>query len=302
MANHSTRPIVEALDGDEISFNRPSQAKEILRRLRKNKGAMVGLFLLICIILVVIFADVIASYDAGVIQIPDNKLAPMSPEHPLGGDSYGRDVLSRLVHGARNSLLLAVASSISSCLVGCTLGAIAGYFGGKVDMLIMRALDIFMSIPDLLFTMVVVAALGSSVPVLIIAMTLAYFTNYVRLVRSGVLNLVDQEYVEAARAGGSSSARIILSHIIPNTLGIILVNVTLNVSSLVIYQSTLSFIGLSLPAPAPEWGSMLSSARVDMLRAPTLVLFPALSIVLTAFSVNLLGDGLRDAMDPRLKN
>ena len=201
MANHSTRPVVEALDGDEISFKRPSQAKEILRRLRKNKGAMVGLFLLICIILVVIFADVIASYDAGVIQIPDNKLAPMSPEHSLGCDSYGRDVLSRLVHGARNSLLVAVASSISSCLVGCTLGAIAGYFGGKVDMVIMRALDIFMSIPDLLFTMVVVAALGSSVPVLIIAMTLAYFTNYVRLVRSGVLNLVDQEYVEAARAG-----------------------------------------------------------------------------------------------------
>ena len=159
-----------------------------------------------------------------------------------------------------------------------------------------------MSIPDLLFTMVVVAALSSSIPVLIIAMTLAYFTNYVRLVRSGVLNLVDQEYVEAARAGGSSSARIIISHIIPNTLGIILVNVTLNVSSLVIYQSTLSFIGLSLPAPAPEWGSMLSSARVDMMRAPLLVVFPALAIVLTAFSVNLLGDGLRDAMDPRLKN
>ena len=246
--NTSSRPVVEMLDDDNVSFKRPSQAKEILRRLRKNKGAMVGLVLLIFI------------------------------------------------------LLVAVAASISSCLVGCTLGAIAGYFGGKVDMIIMRALDIFMSIPDLLFTMVVVAALGSSIPVLIIAMTLAYFTNYVRLVRSGVLNLVDQEYVEAARAGGSSSARIILSHIIPNTLGIILVNVTLNVSSLVIYQSTLSFIGLSLPAPAPEWGSMLSSARVDMLRAPTLVLFPALAIVLTAFSVNLLGDGLRDAMDPRLKN
>ena len=300
--NTSSRPVVEMLDDDNVSFKRPSQAKEILRRLRKNKGAMVGLVLLIFIRLVVIFADVIVSYDAGVFQVPDNKLAPMSAEHPLGCDSYGRDVLSRLVHGARNSLLVAVAASISSCLVGCTLGAIAGYFGGKVDMIIMRALDIFMSIPDLLFTMVVVAALGSSIPVLIIAMTLAYFTNYVRLVRSGVLNLVDQEYVEAARAGGSSSARIILSHIIPNTLGIILVNVTLNVSSLVIYQSTLSFIGLSLPAPAPEWGSMLSSARVDMLRAPTLVLFPALAIVLTAFSVNLLGDGLRDAMDPRLKN
>ena len=173
---------------------------------------------------------------------------------------------------------------------------------GKVDMIIMRCLDIFMSIPDLLFTMVVVAALGSSVPVLIIAMTLAYFTNYVRLVRSGVLNLCEQEYVEAARAGGSSALRIILSHIIPNTLGIILVNMTLNVSSLVIYQSTLSFIGLSLPSPTPEWGSMLSGARNDMMRAPFLVISPALAIVLTAFSVNLLGDGLRDALDPRLKN
>ena len=195
MAKTYTCPASNMLDGEDINFKRPSQAKEILRRLKKNRGAMIGLFLLICIILVVIFADVIASYEAGVVQIADNKLAPMSSEHPLGCDSYGRDVLSRLVHGARNSLLVAVASSISSCLFGCTLGAIAGYFGGKVDMLIMRALDIFMSIPDLLFTMVVVAALGSSIPVLIIAMTLAYFTNYVRLVRSGVLNLVDQEYV-----------------------------------------------------------------------------------------------------------
>lgn len=302
MANTTTKPVVDMLDGEEVSFKRPNQAKEIIRRLKKNKGAMIGLFILILIALIVIFADVIASYEVGVVQVPDNKLAPMSSEHPLGCDSYGRDVLSRLVHGARNSLLVAIAASISSCLVGCTLGAIAGYFGGKVDQLIMRALDIFMSIPDLLFTMVVVASLGSSITVLIIAMTLAYFTNYVRLVRSGVLNLVDQEYIEAARAGGSSSARIIVSHIIPNTLGIILVNVTLNVSSLVIYMSTLSFIGLSLPAPAPDWGSMLASARVDMLRAPLLVVWPAAMIVLTAFSVNLLGDGLRDALDPRLKS
>ena len=162
--NTSSRPVVEMLDDDNVSFKRPSQAKEILRRLRKNKGAMVGLVLLIFILLVVIFADVIVSYDAGVVQVPDNKLAPMSAEHPLGCDSYGRDVLSRLVHGARNSLLVAVAASISSCLVGCTLGAIAGYFGGKVDMIIMRALDIFMSIPDLLFTMVVALILGCAVP------------------------------------------------------------------------------------------------------------------------------------------
>ena len=232
---------------------------------------------------------------------PTNYLKP-SKDHLLGTDDKGFDVFSRLMYGGRVSLTVGFVVIILETIIGVFLGGLAGYFGKWVDQIIMRSLDIFMSIPDLLFTMVVVAALGSSIPVLIIAMTLAYFTNYVRLVRSGVLNLVDQEYVEAARAGGASPARIILSHIIPNTLGIILVNVTLNVSSLVIYQSTLSFIGLSLPAPAPEWGSMLSSARVDMLRAPTLVLFPALAIVLTAFSVNLLGDGLRDAMDPRLKS
>ncbi len=131
MAKSSSRPVVETLDNGDINFKRPSQAKEIFRRLKKNKGAMIGLFLLICIILVVIFADLIAPYEAGVVQVAQNKLAPMSAEHPLGCDSYGRDVLSRLVHGARNSLLVAVASSISSCLFGCTLGAIAGYFGGK---------------------------------------------------------------------------------------------------------------------------------------------------------------------------
>lgn len=287
---------------NETVFKKPSQVKEIMRRLRKNRGAMIGLGILIFILLVVIFADLIAPYELGIKQDAYNKLQAPSAEHLLGTDAYGRDVLSRLVHGARNSLLIALAASATSCIFGSTLGAVAGYFGGKIDQLIMRCLDIFMSIPDLLFTMVVVAALGSSIPVLIVAMTLAYFTNYVRLVRSGVLNLCDQEYVEAARAGGAGAFRIIFSHIIPNTLGIILVNITLNVASLVIYQSTLSFIGLSLPSPAPEWGSMLSSARADMLRAPHLALFPAISIVLTAFSVNLLGDGLRDALDPRLKS
>ena len=209
-----------------------------------------------------------------------------------------RVVVQALDEGARGAVGVGAACVIIGIIIGC----ISGYFGGKVDMLIMRALDIFMSIPDLLFTMVVVAALGSSIPVLIIAMTLAYFTNYVRLVRSGVLNLVDQEYVEAARAGGSSSARIIISHIIPNTLGIILVNVTLNVSSLVIYQSTLSFIGLSLPAPAPEWGSMLAEGRDFMRYSPYITLFPGLAIILTSLALNLLGDGLRDALDPKLKN
>ena len=287
---------------EEVTFKKQGQVKEIFRRLRKSPGAMVGLVLLILLLLIVVFADQIAPYEKAIQQDVFNKLQPPSAEHIMGTDTFGRDVLARLVHGGRTSLTIALLASITSCIFGSLLGAIAGYFGGKVDMLIMRALDIFMSIPDLLFTMVVVAALGASIPVLIVAMTLAYFTNYVRLVRSEVLNLCEQEYVEASRAGGAGAMRIILTHIIPNTMGIILVNLTLNVASLVIYQSTLSFIGLSLPQPMPEWGSMLSEARQYMLRAPYLMAFPAIAIVLTAFAVNLLGDGLRDAMDPRLKN
>ena len=287
---------------ESITFKKQGQAKEILRRLRKDKGAMVGLAILIVLVLVIVFADQIAPYEMSIKQDVFNKLQPPSAEHIMGTDTFGRDVLARLVHGGRTSLTIALLASITSCIFGSLLGAIAGYFGGKVDMLIMRALDIFMSIPDLLFTMVVVAALGSSIPVLIVAMTLAYFTNYVRLVRSEVLNLCEQEYVEASRAGGASPMRIILTHIVPNAMGIILVNLTLNVASLVIYQSSLSFIGLSLPQPMPDWGSMLADARQYMLRAPYLMAFPAIAIVLTAFAVNLLGDGLRDAMDPRLKN
>ena len=287
---------------ESITFKKQGQAKEILRRLRKDKGAMVGLAILIVLVLIVVFADQIAPYEKAIQQDVFNKLQPPSAEHIMGTDTFGRDVLARLVHGGRTSLTIALLASITSCIFGSLLGAIAGYFGGKVDMLIMRALDIFMSVPDLLFTMVVVAALGSSIPVLIVAMTLAYFTNYVRLVRSEVLNLCEQEYVEASRAGGASPMRIILTHIVPNAMGIILVNLTLNVASLVIYQSSLSFIGLSLPQPMPDWGSMLADARQYMLRAPYLMAFPAIAIVLTAFAVNLLGDGLRDAMDPRLKN
>ena len=287
---------------DRGEFKKAGQFHEIFRRLRKDRGAMVGLIILIVLILTIIFADVIIPYQAAISQDVMSNFEAPSAKHLMGTDMYGRDVFARFVRGARTSLAISLFASMTSCIFGSLLGAAAGYFGGKVDMVIMRSLDIFMSVPDILFTMVVVAAQGSSIPVLIVAMTLAYFTNYVRLVRSEVLNLCEQEYVEAARAGGASSARIILSHIIPNALGIILVNLTLNVASLVIYQSSLSYIGLSLPQPTPEWGSMLSEAREFMLKAPHLVFFPAAAIVLTAFSVNLLGDGLRDAMDPRLKN
>ena len=283
-------------------FKKQSQAKEIWRRFKKSKGAVIGLFMLAAILLIVIFANFIAPYDMATKQQLANKLASPSAEHWLGTDAFGRDVFARIIYGGRTSLIIALLATISSCIVGSALGAIAGYFGGKVDSIIMRSLDIFMSIPDILFTMAVVFALGANFVNLLIALTLAYFTNYVRLVRSQVLNLAEQDYVEAARAGGASSARIIISHILPNAMGVIIVNTTLNVAKVILYESTLSFLGLGMPPPAPEWGLMLSDAREFMRNAPYLMFFPALAIVLSACSVNLIGDGLRDALDPHLKS
>lgn len=285
-----------------VLFKKQSQTKEIWRRFKKSKGAVIGLVMLAAILLVVIFADLIAPYEMATKQELVNKLASPSFEHFLGTDSYGRDVFARIIHGGRTSLIIAILSTISACVLGSALGAIAGYFGGIVDGIIMRTLDIFMSVPDILFTMAVVFALGANFVNLLIALTLAYFTNYVRLVRSQVLNLSEQDYVEAARAGGSSSARIILSHILPNAMGVIIVNTTLNVAKVILYESTLSFLGLGMPPPAPEWGLMLSEAREYMRNAPYLMFFPALAIVLSATSINLIGDGLRDALDPHLKS
>ncbi|MFA9423097.1 MAG: ABC transporter permease [Sedimentibacter sp.] len=287
---------------DAEMFKKQSQTKEIWRRYKKSKGAVIGLIMLTIILLTLIFADLIAPYKLGTKQDLANKLSPPSVEHIMGTDSYGRDVFSRVVHGGRTSLSIAILATISSCILGSTLGAIAGYFGGKVDSIIMRTLDIFMSVPDILFTMAVVFALGANFFNLLIALTLAYFTNYVRLVRSQVLNLAEQDYVEAARAGGSNSARIIISHILPNAMGVIIVNTTLNVSKIILYESTLSFLGLGMPPPAPEWGLMLSEAREFMRTAPHLLFFPAMAIVLSACSINLIGDGLRDALDPHLKS
>ena len=287
---------------DRGEFKKAGQFHEIFRRLRKDRGAMVGLIILIVLILTIIFADVIIPYQAAISQDVMSNFEAPSAKHLMGTDMYGRDVFARFVHGARTSLAISLFASMTSCIFGSLLGAAAGYFGGKVDMVDYAQSGYLYVGARHPFYHGRSGGAGSQLPVLIVAMTLAYFTNYVRLVRSEVLNLCEQEYVEAARAGGASSARIILSHIIPNALGIILVNLTLNVASLVIYQSSLSYIGLSLPQPTPEWGSMLSEAREFMLKAPHLVFFPAAAIVLTAFSVNLLGDGLRDAMDPRLKN
>lgn len=286
----------------EFTYKKESQLKEIWRRFRKSKGAVIGFSMMVAILLVLLLAPLFISYESAITQDYVHMLDTPTPEHIFGCDGYGRDILARIIYGGRTSLGIALIATATSCLLGSALGAIAGYFGGWVDSLIMRGLDIFMSVPDILFTMAVVVALGASAANLILALTLAYFSNYVRLVRSQVLSLSEQDYVEAARAGGSGDFRIIIKHIIPNAIGVIIVNVTLNVAKIIIYESTLSFLGLGMPPPQPEWGLMLSEAREFMRTAPHLLFFPAAAIVLCACSVNLVGDGLRDALDPHLKS
>jgi len=294
--------ISAATDQVEIIYKKPSRFKEIWRRFKKSKGALCGLVIMVIITALVLLADVITPYRMATRQNLSMKLAPPSIDHIFGCDSYGRDIFARVLHGGRTSLSIAVIATIMSCLLGSTLGALAGYYGKTVDSVIMRSLDIFMSIPDILFAMAVIVALGANFINLLVALMLTFFTNYVRLVRSQVLTLSELEYVEASKAGGAGSVRIILSHIIPNAMGVIIVNSTLNVAKIIIYESTLSFLGLGMPPPAPGWGLMLAEARQFLRTAPHLLVFPAMAIVISACSVNLIGDGLRDALDPHLKS
>ena len=298
----NTNTVQNPAPAPQGEFKRPSQAKEIWRRFKKSKGAVIGLVLLVLLALVLIAGPLVVPYSQATTQDFANMLAKPSAAHIFGCDGYGRDIFARIIYGGRTSVGIAIIATITSCVFGSMLGAVAGFFGGKVDSIIMRALDIFMSVPDILFTMAVVYALGPNFVNLVLALTLAYFTNYVRLVRAQVLTLSEADYVEAARAGGSSSLRIILTHIIPNSLGVIIVNTTLNVAKIILYESTLSFLGLGMPPPAPEWGAMLSEAREYLRNSPHMMVFPAIAIVLTACAINLMGDGLRDALDPQLKS
>lgn len=285
-----------------VVIKRPSQMKEVWRRFKKNKTAMVGLVIMIFLILIAVFANVIVSYDVAIQQDIVNRLQPPSAAHWFGTDGLGRDEFARLVYGCRNSLLIGVVSTLIALVIGGILGAVGAYFGGMLDSFIMRLNDIMVAIPVILLALVIVSALGASLTNLIIAISVARVPYFIRVIRSSVLGLVDREFVEAAKAGGVSNAAIIFRHIMPNAVGTIIVQTTMSISFLILQASTLSFLGMGIQAPAPEWGYMLSEAKEFARTSSYLLLFPGVSLCLAALSFNLVGDGLRDALDPRLKN
>ncbi|MBQ5437509.1 MAG: ABC transporter permease [Firmicutes bacterium] len=280
-----------------------SQFGEAWHRMKKDKGAMLGLAVVSILVLVAILSNFLLDYDTDVVGMnTKERLQAPNAKHLLGTDEYGRDILFRILYGSRYSLSVGLVAVAIALVAGVTLGAIAGYKGGAVEEVIMRLTDIFSSVPNMLMALVVVSALGQSMLNLMIAIGVTSIPQFVRITRATVLTVRNQEYVESARAIGLSTPQIIISHILPNSLSPIIVQTTLRVASAIISASSLSFLGLGIPAPNPEWGSMLSGGRKFIRDYPYMTLYPGLAIMITVLSLNLLGDGLRDALDPKLKN
>ncbi|WP_297813527.1 ABC transporter permease [uncultured Finegoldia sp.] len=296
------------LSNDSQKNSKPNRTKrgrfkklsDIWKRMRRNHLAMFGLFIIIVLIFVAIFADKIAPYGFSE-QNLKNQFAAPNAKNLFGTDDLGRDIFSRVVYGSRISLKVGFISVGIALVLGTAIGAVTGYFGGKIDNFFMRFIDILQSIPDILLAIAILAALGPGLANLMIAVGIASIPGYARIVRSSVLSIRDQEFVEAARAEGSSNFRIIFKHIIPNCMAPIIVQATLGVAYAIINAAGLSFIGLGLEPPTPEWGAMLSAGRSFIRDHMHMTLFPGLAIVITIFALNVLGDGLRDALDPKLK-
>ena len=284
-------------------FGKKSRGREMMRFFLKNKPAVVGLIIFSLIVLLAIAAPLIADYNSEAIKLNvANRLKAPSAEHILGTDEFGRDILARVAHGAQRSLIIGISAICVSLLLGGTLGAIAGFFGGKLDNIIMRTMDVFLCLPDILLALTIVAAFGTSKINLMIAIGVAFVPKLSRIVRAAVMGVRSSEYVEAARSIGATNGRIITRHVLVNCIGPIIVQLTLYVANAILTIAALGFIGLGIPPPEPEWGSMLATGRNFLLAGHThLVLAPGLAIFFTILSLNLMGDGLRDTLDPRLK-
>jgi peptide/nickel transport system permease protein len=287
---------------NERKGKKRSQFKAIWFRFKKNKLAMVGLVILAFLIAVAIAAPVISDYEVAIKQNIRNRLQPPNKENIFGTDQYGRDIFARIVFGARVSLFAGIVGISTSSIIGAVIGSVAGYYGGRVDNILMRLMDILMALPSMLLAISIVAALGAGLTNLIIALSVSYIAQFSRIIRSSVLSIKNQEFIEAAVACGTRDRRIIFKHIIPNAIGPLLVQSTLSIASAIILISSLSFLGLGIKPPMPEWGSMLADARSQMRNYPYLVIIPGLAKILSVMGLNLIGDGLRDALDPRLKD
>lgn len=274
--------------------------KEAWRKFRKNKIALVGTSIVFFFILVALFAPLIAPQGINEQDLP-NRLQPPSADFWFGTDDFGRDIFSRVVYGARLSLTVGFLAVVGSAIVGSMLGIIAGYYGKWVDTIISRLFDIMLAFPSILLAIAVVSILGPSLRNALIAIAIINIPNFGRLIRSRVLSVKEEEYIMAAKAIGMSDGRILFSHVLPNSMTPIIVQGSLAVATAILEAAALGFLGLGAQIPEPEWGAMLAASRALLVQAPWTLFFPGLAIMLAVLGFNLMGDGLRDALDPKMK-
>lgn len=277
-----------------------SEFMRVMRQMRKNKLAMLGLIIFIAELIIVLLAPFISPYDYTAMDPIAIRQGP-SLQHWFGTDDLGRDIFSRILYGGRYSITMGLFSVAISTTVGMSIGAVAGYFGGQVDNIIMRLLDIIQSLPAMLLTIVISAVLGSGYGNTILALSVNGLPAAARMLRAQMMRERDNEYIEAAQSINCSKFRIIVSHLIPNSFSPNIVQATMGVANMIVMAASLSFIGLGVQPPTPEWGAMLSGARQFIRQSPHMVIFPGLAIAITILALNLMGDGLRDALDPKLK-
>ncbi len=267
------------------------------RRFRRHKAAMASLVIFGIIVILTLLAPVVAPFGFEE-QFITRALEPPSRDFWFGTDRLGRDVLTRVLYGGRVSILVGIGVALASALIGTVIGAIAGFFGGRIDTILMRFTDAMLALPALVFLIVVGRILGSSVFIIVLVLTLVFWMPLARIVRGQFLSLKEKEFVEAARALGAKSGRIIFRHILPNTVGPITVTVTLLVAGAILSEATLSFLGFGIQLPTPSWGNMIADSRGQLTTSPWMLWFPGLALIITVICVNFLGDGLRDALDP----
>ncbi len=285
---------------------RVAMLAEFWHYFSENRGAVAGLVVFLLLVLMAIFAPLIAPHSP-IVPFPDSQLVPPAweqgghAEFLLGTDAVGRDMLSRLIYGARFSLFIGVVVVVAALTSGIVIGLVAGYFGGWIDLVIMRIMDVILAFPSLLLALVLVAVLGPGLTNAMIAIALVYQPHFVRLTRAAVLSEKGKDYVISARVAGAGSLRLMLKTILPNCLAPLIVQATLSFSSAILDAAALGFLGMGAQPPTPEWGTMLAEAREFILRAWWVVTFPGLAILIAVLAINLVGDGLRDALDPKLK-
>ncbi len=277
-----------------------SQLAEVWRRLKMNKSAMIGLTVILILLISALFAPFIAPYNPVKTNVRDRLQGP-SFKHLLGTDNFGRDIFSRIIYGSRISLYVGFVAVGIGAIFGGIIGATGGYFGGRLDNIIMRLMDVLLAIPRIILAIAIVGIFGTSLTNVMVAVGISILPRYARVVRASVLSYREEEFVEAARAIGASDLRIIFENIIPNSMAPIIVQSTLGIAKAILSAATLSFLGLGIQPPTPEWGAMLSSGRQFMRIAPHLTIFPGLAIVLVVISLNMFGDGLRDSLDPKMR-